>query len=330
MKAFYIGSLFLYRMLSGAPLQQFVMRDVVDDSLPAETTLRVLMPAKVPLGDVVLLHGMSSKGSHDLRIEKLARVIASLGFKVWLPQLQEISNHEIRRDVQQRLDLLLKGLKQHIAGPFAVMAPSYLGSIALTLAAQPEHYTSIDVLCCIGVFVHFNRFMQQVINGQNIDPYGRAIFLKNLLIQEGRLSAESHQMLERIFQNLHDRRDPMVGIDLATLNATDQTALAPFTQPDQWYTIRPQLQQLGSLLQAPVERMPATPTKLVFVHGRADTLAVPAEIMPFVCHLPKEQWRVAITGLMDHGNYMYKLHQLPELPHLINTFGFFFHHALSA
>ena len=328
MKQFYLGSLFLWRMLSRSQPQRSCLKDVTLDAFPENTTLRVLSPLKKSIGDIVLLHGMSIKGYNDLRIMKLAEAIASLGFTVWLPQLDEITNHEIRHDVKERVNHLLIILKKHIAGPLAIMAPSYLGTIALTLAAEPRQYIKIHSLCCIGIFCDFNNFMNQVIQGQNVDPYGKAVFLKNLLLQEKRFTPGIHKILEAIFLNLQNQRDFLTDVDLNQLTSTEQAAIAPFTQTGLWHTIAPQLQAQTPPLLAVPKKMPDMQTKLAFIHGEKDTLASAAEIMPLISHLPPQQWQVSINALMEHGHHKYKVYQLLALGRLIKTFGFFFKHAV--
>lgn len=329
MKAFSLGALFLYRMLRQTPDTGYSTTVMPSAALPDHSALQKMQPVATSRGDIVLLHGMSSQGSQDPRILKLARVIASLGFTVWLPHFDEIANHEIRRDVFSRLNAMLLHLKSCIAGPLAIMAPSYSATIALTLAGQPQTYVPIDALCCIGVFVHFNRFLASFHDGDNADLYGRAISLKNLLITQRRLSATLHHTFEQIFQNLHDHQDKLVDIHFDHLDLKEQAALKPLLQADQWHTIREALWQKGLLFEQPVERMPNTATKLAFIHGINDTLASAHDIKPFVAHLSTTQCRVSITGLMDHSAFLYKIHQLPTLLSLVNTFGFFFNHAIA-
>lgn len=327
MRKYYIGWLFLRRMLSQTHNAACTSHDVTDFPLPEDTALRMVSPNRQSRGDIVLLHGMSLKGYNDPRIMKLARVMASLGFKVWLPQLTEITNHEIRLDAQPRVEAVLQALKPYIAGPLAVMAPSYLGTVALTLAAEPQRYTKMDALCCIGVFGNFNRAVEQVILGQNDSPYGRAVFLKNLLRAENRFSDAIHHTVEQMFANIQEQRDYMAGIDLQPLDPKDREALRPLTEPDQWHTISlPLRQQLSPQLTLP-ESMKHLPTKFAFIHGEKDTLATVEELRPILPSFAKQNRRVAITSTMEHGHYFYKLYQLPALIRLANTFGFFFRHA---
>lgn len=328
MKTFQLGAVFLYRMLNQKPYAQYLAEEVTHLALPDYTALQKITPLTPPIGDIVLLHGMNTLGSRDPRIIKLARVIASLGFTVWLPHFNEIANHEIHRDITSRLNTMLLCLKTYIAGPLAIMAPSYLGSIALHLAGNPREYVTIDTLCCIGIFANFDRFMLKVCIGEHTDPYGRAITLKNLLLTQNRLSPGIHQSLEQIFQNLHDRQNHLTNINIGHLSLDEQEALRPLLQTDQWQPILEPLKQFGLLLENSPEHLSNTSTKLAFIHGAKDTLAPSHEIKPLVAYLPADQWRMSITGLMDHSAFLYKIHQLPTLFSLVNTFGFFFNQAM--
>lgn len=329
MRKYYLGWIFLRRMLSQKNPLACTSQEVSDYPLPEETALRIVSPIGKSTGDIILLHGLSLKGHHDPRILKLAGVMASLGFKVWLPQLKEVTNHEIRLDVQERVDAVLQALKPHIAGPLAVMAPSYLGTVLLTLAATPQQYTKIDALCCIGVFGDFNRFCEQVALCQNEAFYGRAVFLKNLLRAKNRFSEAIHKVLEQMFANAQAQLDYMTGVDLQQLDPKDRDALNPLVEPGQWHTLEVQLLQMP----APALTLPACmkhlSTKFAFIHGEKDPLATVAELKSILPSFAKQSRRIAITSTMEHSHYLCKLYQLPALIRLANTFSFFFQHAMT-
>ncbi len=133
------------------------IREVTLDPVAREDRplrLRILAPARPPIGSYLIAHGLSLQGPSDPRLDRFLRILAHAGFLVCAPYLPDHTQLLLRPEVARDLERALLHLiqmperpRRFKPGVFAVSFGSYP---ALRVASAPETSALVGGLVIFG------------------------------------------------------------------------------------------------------------------------------------------------------------------------------------
>gem|GEM_PF-3353029 len=171
------------------------------------------MPPETMHSLIVLVHGMSPAAHRDHRIIHLAAALASAGFAVAVPLLQEIREATIHPESPEHLlSVIQQMLKRTDLHPFekvSVIGPSFSGSIAL-LAAARDTQRKIQSVLSIGAFSGLSNGLSSLLTRSDMDDYARLIILENFLPRLQKTDPDIIKAIKLIRENNWHKRDPEI------------------------------------------------------------------------------------------------------------------------
>ncbi|MCB9255685.1 MAG: hypothetical protein H6579_00995 [Chitinophagales bacterium] len=288
---------------------------------------------------VVLFSGFSVKGYEDERLKTLARAIASAGFNVYLPAIEDIENRNITtrivEDMVQCINYVANKKKFNKKEKIAILAPSFSGSLAQIAATDERIRNKISAICAIGSYSSIEHCLQFILTGEDIDDYGRNILIKNILsFTDLEYQEEIHHLLSVAVQdNGLKRSTPQLPIELAKVNETCKR-LWHKIQEDKKF--RMQLLEEASLYKQEISiwkkeldvivktNSCIAPTFLL--HGKDDKVISAQESV--LLHNSRLQNNLPstllLTSLLDHGDTSLALKNWKEILMLSKFFSQFF------
>jgi pimeloyl-ACP methyl ester carboxylesterase len=117
---------------------------------------RPLGVTRVP--PIVLVHGAHHRGMREARLQEFARALASAGFAVFTPQLDELTRHQVSDatvDALQHIARFAAKRSQHASAH--VIGISFAGSLALLAAARESEPRAIGAVTAVGSYASLDR-----------------------------------------------------------------------------------------------------------------------------------------------------------------------------
>lgn len=134
-------------------------------------------------GHIVFIHGMNKYGNRDERVIHFCRSLAAIGFRVYAPTYERITNLLIDHTVIDDIEDSLQALRQQFSmNSFSVFSASYSGCMALKAMARPSIAQYINAYGTIGSPNRFtSAYAHALGEGGSKDVYAKLIFLRALL-----------------------------------------------------------------------------------------------------------------------------------------------------
>ena len=181
---------------------------VLESSLSFDgQAVRRFVPLRHTIREVVLLHGLTSRGASDTRLVRLARRLASEGVSCWVPHLSGLARFE--EDCQD-LELAAECVRRasRAGGGYAsLLGFSLGGGYALVLAGRSELARSIPQVTVMGahhdlarVWYEGNQLIQELpswLDQATESELYAALACAAQRLAGGRLSPDAHEELER-------------------------------------------------------------------------------------------------------------------------------------
>jgi len=290
-------------------------------------------PRGAVVGTLVFIHGMSELGREDPRIVHLAEAIASVGYRVLVPDFPSIRSLEIRpeqvSEVLARLELLSKN-EALVPEKFSLMAVSFSTVFALKAACHPRLARRISGLCLIGGYFDVRTMLSFVTQSTRSDPYANLILLWNYYRQFKPNSTEYQVVLGRCLSESISQDSPWdAERSLDQSDPIESQVYRMLTEPEQrnlfLETIKRVFEEDWREFNPSID-FPHGDVPVFLIHGRNDRIIPSGESKRVKLHLAKRGNPVflCVTRFLDHGNSSLRLSQYSEVFQLIHGFAWFF------
>ncbi len=148
---------------------------------------------------VLLVHGMCPLGKDDPRVVRYSANFSALGYKVVVPQYQNICEFRFLPDMAEEIVATIQAVRSNLelcpSAMVSLMSASFSGGLCLIAAAKPEVAYSLSALLIVGSYGNIDTIFYRVVNDKITDDYARLIIFKNLI----RFSSGVNVVLEQIF-----------------------------------------------------------------------------------------------------------------------------------
>lgn len=143
---------------------------------------------RTPRRALLLLPGLHYEGPEHPGLDRLARVLASIGYLVMVPRIQAFADLQIRPEVYDQAEAALhalRGLQEYPTGSRTdLLSISFGSSLAIHLASQASLQDQIRRVLIYGGFADWKKTMRFALSGSasaKHDPLNRPVIYMNLL-----------------------------------------------------------------------------------------------------------------------------------------------------
>ncbi|XDD50620.1 alpha/beta hydrolase [Leptospira sp. WS92.C1] len=295
-------------------------------------------------GTILAINGMAYLGNQDPRFKAVCRGMASCGFLVFSPQMQEISEFKIKLDSIEKIKGLILNLSANSEycpdGKISLFAPSFSASTGLIAAAEPQVGQKLKSICTIGAYGNVQTTLKYLMSAEGSDEYGRMILLWNFVHFA---IGENEEVRRALYTSILDggflRNSPELPNVLKTMQIANRELFFKLKDDREyrseiWDRIVKNAGPFRSFLQdlQVYNRLQDLRAHVALIHGIADNV-VPASESTLILErlrerdVPQERSRLVLTPLISHGDIGITLKTLPSLFNLLSGFAFFFKHA---
>lgn len=263
---------------------------------------------------IILGHGIHSLGIDEPRLVKFSQQLASLGCRVFTPELEDLRNLELSDrsiEVFRASVAYLKRPDQRLG----LAGFSFAGGLALRAAESPETAKALEFVASVGGHQDLSRTLHFIAEGEAKGPqgtrqlapnqYGLVVVLNEYLPA---LQLEEQAQIRALLklwiagkkaeaEELAEELETQKAYDLFQLVRDEQRAplsakLLPLIQADS--------ERLASL--SPRARLRTIRTKMILIHGSGDDVIPPEETQFAIEELSSSEsdWSALVTPLVDH------------------------------
>ena len=286
------------------------------------------------VGTLIFIHGMAALGREDPRVVHLAESIASIGYRVLVPDFPSIRALEIRTgqgsEVLARLEALSRD-QNLVPGNFLLMAVSFSTVFALQAACTEFLAKRISGLCLIGGYFDVSVVASFITKSNRSDLYARLLVLRNYYRQVKPRAVKHQLVLERsLAENIE--QDSSWNPDL-TFDKTDPIELQIYrmlTDSEERNRVSEKImhafKQDWNEYQSNVDFI-YHGIPVFLIHGRNDRIIPSGESKRLARRLVEKDVSVylCVTQFLDHGNSSLRFSQCSEFCRLLRGFAWFFH-----
>lgn len=292
-------------------------------------------PEKLP--GILLIHGLSARGIEDERIVELARNLSSLGFVVFTPELEEITQLQIIPESIENITDCILSIK-HEPHRFAVdrlgfFSVSLSGGMGLVALADSRVQGLVNAALILGAYSDFETVIPYVLEHFEEDNYAGLVLLYNYLDRIQDVSPELKKFLfvAALDNGLRRGKGELEAPELwQNLEDEDKGFIKDFFENSLFR------KELGEKIQksspellrelSPIYFLDHLKLPLAILHGESDAVLSEKESIQLAIELKKRKtpFLLEITGLLSHGDTLPMYKQLKEVPGLANGFGYFF------
>ncbi|MBM9500084.1 alpha/beta hydrolase [Leptospira sp. 201903071] len=295
-------------------------------------------------GTILAINGMAHLGNQDPRFKAVCRGMASCGFLVFSPQMQEISEFKIRLESIEKIKGLILNLSSNPEycpdGRISLFAPSFSASMGLIAAATPAIEERVKSICTIGAYGNVQTTLEYLMSAEGSDEYGRMILLWNF-VHFG--IGENEEVRKALHASILDgsflRETPELPKVLESIQPANREIFRKLKEDrdfraEIWDRIVQNAGPFRSFLQdlQVYNKLEDLRAHVALIHGVEDNV-VPASESSLILErllerdLPSNRSKLVLTPLISHGDIGITLKTLPSMFQLLNGFAFFFKHA---
>lgn len=259
-----------------------------------------------PLGDprrqLVLLHGLTSRGASDLRLERLARLLAREGIACWVPQLPGLTRFVEDRADLELADACVVHASREGCGSTSLLGFSLGGGYALVLSSRAdlaeliEHVTSVgghhdlaEVWRCGSD--RLRRLPSRLEEASESELYA-ALACAAQRLTTGELSSTAQAELSRTLFDFCQH------VELPSVRQFIRTQLLPH-----WGAIEQDRPCATSAELSPAGHLTGVRASVALLHSTDDSLVPPHHAQRNFAELsqrPGATQRLCVTGLLEH------------------------------
>lgn len=304
---------------------------VRDEPVAASPTTVVASAGRDRSPSVVLITGASRDGRANPTLQRLARGLGRVGYRVFVPDLPGLRRATITpRTLAATIDLAERAAARSSDGRVALVGVSTGATLGLLAAADPRLAGRVSVVSGIAPFTDIVRVLRLGTTGAYReqgrlmsfppDPFLKLVLARSLIAMLGPV-ADRDELLERLEAVPDDARDP-----LAALRELSRQRLGPEARAavallvnrdperfDRLYAELPQrvrrsLEQLSPIEGPPIE------AQVELASAPQDKYFPLAESRAVAAIAPRH--RVTVTAALRHADPTPSLRELPDLVRL--------------
>lgn len=178
----YKGLIFLLRFIGFLPVPFIHEEDILLATEFQKFITKTYSPFKsedIPV--LFLQHGMNTRGIEDPRIQQLAKILASVGYRVIVPEFPEVKQLLITPETIKHQRDCLKAVSCLYQKKIGYIAPSFTGGQGL-IAISPKSIQSIvSSILLIGCYSDLGKALEYCLENYDLDNYGLLIFFYNFI-----------------------------------------------------------------------------------------------------------------------------------------------------
>ncbi|TGK32641.1 alpha/beta hydrolase [Leptospira gomenensis] len=295
-------------------------------------------------GTILAINGMAYLGNKDPRFQAVCRGLASCGFLVFCPQMQEISEFKIRLESIEKIKQLILKFSSDANvcpdGTISLLAPSFSASMGLIAAAAPQLEGKVKSILTIGAYGNVQTTLDYLMSAEGSDEYGRMILLWNF-VHFG--IGENEEIRKALHASILDgsflRETPELPKVLDSIRPDNRELFLKLKEDREfraeiWNKIVRNAGPFRSFLQdlQVDNKLEDLRAHVALIHGVSDNV-VPASESGLILErlrerdVPKDRSKLVLTPLISHGDIGITLRTLPAIFKLLSGFAFFFKHA---
>ncbi len=143
-------------------------------------TARLYLPVGIANpAPVVVVHGVHHFGMEEPRLRRFARALASHGFLVMTPQVDELADYNVEEHSAVVIGDAVKDLVERSGAPkVGLLGLSFAGGMSLIAAADPTVQKHLDCVVAIGAHDDLGRVLQFFNTNEAVAPDGRVLKMK--------------------------------------------------------------------------------------------------------------------------------------------------------
>ena len=123
---------------------------------------------------VIVLHGLTANGYRYPKLVRFASNLALCGFKVYTPNLEGMSNLDLRfEDIEKLVEITTSMGKSKL--PIGIIGFSTGGSYALILAAHKKVRKRVGFVLAGGAYYSLEDLFDYILSDRNLNTYSRLI-----------------------------------------------------------------------------------------------------------------------------------------------------------
>jgi pimeloyl-ACP methyl ester carboxylesterase len=173
--------------IGGAPVPAIVDIDtnpVVEEEItfPSLTTTRARIYHPIGIAHpspLVVIHGVHHLGMDEPRLQRFARALASHGYLVLTPQVDELADYSITKDSAVVIgDAVHELVKRSGAPKVGLLGLSFAGGMALIASSDPAVAQQLSAVIAIGAHDDLRRVLDFYESDQTRSPDGAMLKLK--------------------------------------------------------------------------------------------------------------------------------------------------------
>jgi len=267
---------------------------------------------------VLLVHGVHRLGMDEPRLVELARVMASTGFAVLTPQVEELASYRVEPKATAVIAASAGELSRITGRARAgVIGISFAGGLALLAAADPDTAAHIGFVVAIGAH-HDLRCVAGWYVGEPCDgpdgqvapvaphPYGAGVLIYRGV--ERFFAPEDVDVARAILASLLDGRGREARARLGELSETGREEMERVFDRTDDAVLRPQYlavmdeARLELAAVSPAGRIQSIECPVFLLHGEADPIIPSTETLWLARETPPEELEdVVVTPFLRHA-----------------------------
>ena len=173
-----------------ADMPQSALRDFDANPVIEETTsfasgdgrraARLYLPVGISdPAPVVVVHGVHRLGMEEPRLRRFARALASHGYLVMTPQVDELADYNVERHSAVVIGDAVKDLAARTgSAKVGLLGLSFAGGMSLIAAADPTVQIKLDCVVAIGAHDDLGRVLHFFNTDEAVAPDGRVLKMK--------------------------------------------------------------------------------------------------------------------------------------------------------
>jgi hypothetical protein len=316
--------------------EEFFPTKIEDKSL----RVKILHP-KDKLGEklpgVIVLHGMNKMGIEDPRILNLAYIITNMGYTTILPEVTEVTELKIVPETLDSVSITLETIVERsdmfLDERLGFFSVSFCGGMGMISITNPEISKKIKAIATIGSYSNFETTIPHVLENFELDNYGTCIFFYNYISY---FEKNSENLKIYFYEAAMDNGLKRIGSSakapaiLKKLSKKEETLLNGIENEKEFRkSLFEDFQKKSKSLMeylSPINYVEKIFSSVSLVHGKGDIVIPEKETIELASRLNQfnKPFEMEITKLLSHGDTLPIWKQIPGVPGLASTFGYFF------
>jgi len=259
---------------------------------------------------MLVVHGVHHLGIDEPRLVAFARALSGSGIRVLTPELPALADYQVDAHSIDIIGIAAREFAQSTGQKVGVLGISFGGGLALMAAANPHYHAYIRFVVSVGAHDDLERVSQFFVTNQIARPDGSVL----------QMQAHEYGPLVLIYSHVDDFFPPA---DVATArealrlllwedvagSRTEAAKLSPASRDEMELLYHGQIGPLTGEIKdvilrhhadmavvSPHDRLRSLDVPVLLLHGSADNVIPPTELVWLAQDVPAEDLKVALTS----------------------------------